>query len=98
MKIGESRVPVSVPPSGGAPVPVVAAQAAERVTTGDAEHLRQTIDGGVSMAAGERSRRLESLTQQVRAGVYRPNISQLAEEILAQADLDTRLAQSFHQK
>jgi anti-sigma28 factor (negative regulator of flagellin synthesis) len=47
------------------------------------------------MAAGERASRLEALTQEVRSGNYAPDASRLAEEILARADLDARLAKTL---
>ena len=64
--------------------------------TDEASHLRNTVVSATKMAASERALRLQSLTQQVRSGNYRPNVSQLADQILAQAELDARLATSLH--
>jgi anti-sigma28 factor (negative regulator of flagellin synthesis) len=54
--------------------------------------VKTSVEAGVAMAAGERSERLHVLTQAVRSGTYRPNASQLAEQILAEAELDAKLA------
>ena len=54
--------------------------------------VRASVETGVTMAAGERSERLHVLAQAVRSGTYRPSASQLAAQILAEAELDAKLA------
>ena len=99
MKVNE---PKNVAPGqpGAAASPGVAESApalpSDRVTTDDAARLNSEIAIATKMAASERALRLQSLTQQVRSGNYHPNVSQLADQILAQADLDARLAKSLH--
>jgi hypothetical protein len=65
----------------------------DRVTTEEADHLKESVSSTRRMAAGERALRLQALAQEVRSGTYRPNVSQLAAEILAQVELDMRLAE-----
>jgi len=69
-----------------------AAPAADRVTLDQVGQIKTSVATGVTMAASERSERLHHLTQAVRSGTYRPNASQLAEQILAEAELDARIA------
>lgn len=100
MKVNEPKQPTLVQPGPAAtatarPPTALAVQApnsADRVTTDEADRLNQAVSDGRRMAAAERALRLQSLAQQVRSGTYRPNVSQLAAEILEQADLDARLA------
>ena len=54
--------------------------------------LCSSVAGGIGLAATERAVRLHSLAQEVRAGAHHPNPSQLAERILAEAELEARLA------
>jgi hypothetical protein len=84
---GKTAVPAQEPPE-----PVAAAPAAARVTLEQVGQLKTSVATGVTMAASERSERLSHLAQAVRAGTYRPNASQLAEQILAEAELDARIA------
>ena len=69
-----------------------AAVSAEQVSMEDTTALQASVSGGINLAATERAVRLNSLAQEVRAGAYRPNASQLAERILADAELEARLA------
>jgi hypothetical protein len=95
MKVSDAKTVGPGPSPGGAPdadVPVRATSPSDRVTTEEASRLASSISNSINLAAGERALRLQSLTQEVRSGAYRPNVSQLADEILAQADLDARLA------
>jgi hypothetical protein len=78
--------------AGTAPTPALPVDV---VTTGDTNNLKASIALGVNIAATERSLRLTSLAQQVRAGTYRPSASRLADEILEQAQMDARIAQSL---
>lgn len=67
---------------------------ADRVSLDQVGQVKTLVATGVTMAAAERSERLRHLAQAVRAGTYRPNASQLAEQILAEAELDARLAKT----
>jgi hypothetical protein len=96
MKIGETQsiasvvptvAPVSSPVSDTTPPAPV-----DRVTTQQTSDLRSSVAAGVALAATERALHLQSLAQAVRSGVYRPNASHLADQILARADLDARVA------
>ena len=78
------------------PLPACRSPPAERVSTDEAAHLNNVVASATKMAASERALRLQALTQQVRSGTYHPNVSQLADQILAQAELDARLAQNLH--
>ena len=64
----------------------------DRATLAQSDYLRSSIADNVSVAASERAIRIHDLTQQVRAGTYRPNSSQLADQILAEAQFDAQLA------
>ena len=78
-----------------APNPIVPVAAADRISTSDSDRLRSSIASGVTLAMSERTLRLDSLAQAVRSGNYRPSSGQLAEQILASAELDARLASLF---
>jgi len=102
MKVPE---PISVPSppaaavAGQAPTrsdviyePVLTAGVSEeQVSMEDTSALQASVAGGINLAATERAVRLHSLAQEVRAGTYRPNASQLADRILADAELEARL-------
>jgi hypothetical protein len=64
---------------------------AEHVSLEGTAALRASVGTGIGLAATERALRLHSLAQEVRAGAYHPNPSQLAERILADAELQARL-------
>lgn len=99
MKVSDTKTTASVQSPAVAPESDVTARgvpAPDRVTTEGASRLRDSTSNGINMAAAERALRIQSLTQQVRSGTYRPSASRLAEEILAQADLDARLASGLH--
>lgn len=64
----------------------------DRATLAQTNFLRTSIATSVNVAASERASRIHDLTQQVRSGTYRPNSSQLADQILAEADFDANLA------
>lgn len=99
MKVNETNTAAPGQPSGAPPVSDVAASvvpAPDRATTEETSRLKDSVSAGINMAATERELRLQSLTQEVRSGTYRPSVSQLADEILAQADLDARLARDLH--
>jgi hypothetical protein len=92
---GSSALVSLAQPAAAAAHPPTSAPApdeTERVTHGELQHLQPSITASVNIAASERSARLHTLTQVVRSGTYRPNASQLADQILAEAELDTRLA------
>jgi hypothetical protein len=65
--------------------------ASDRATLAQTDKLNAAISANVNVAATERAQRIHTLTQMVRAGVYRPNPSQLAEQILAEAEFDAHL-------
>jgi anti-sigma28 factor (negative regulator of flagellin synthesis) len=67
----------------------------DRATLAQSDYLRSSIATSVNVAASERAIRIHDLTQQVRGGTYRPNSSQLADQILAEAALDAQLAASL---
>jgi len=69
-----------------------AAPPVDRVTLDQVGQIKTLVATGVTMAASERSERLHHLAQAVRSGTYRPNASQLAEQILAEAELDARIS------
>jgi anti-sigma28 factor (negative regulator of flagellin synthesis) len=75
-----------------APAEAPAAPVVDRVTLDQVGQIKTLVATGVTMAASERSERLHHLAQAVRSGTYRPNASQLAEQILAEAELDARIA------
>jgi hypothetical protein len=81
-----TRSDVLVEPTLKAGVP------AEHVSMEGAAALEASVGTGINLAATERALRLQSLAQEVRSGAYRPNPSQLAERILADAELQVRLA------
>ena len=64
----------------------------DRVSVSQSVQVSSLVEGGVNLAATERSQRLRHLTQAVRAGTYRPNSSQLADQLLDEAKFDERLA------
>ena len=88
----ESTASKTAVPAQEPTAPAAAAPAADRVTLDQVGQLKTSVATGVTMAASERSERLHSLAQAVRSGTYRPNASQLAEQILAEAELDARIA------
>lgn len=100
MKVNDTKQTAAVSAATESPPPVPAAASsaptADRVTTDEADHLKESVTSSRRMAAGERALRLQSLAQQVRSGAYRPNVSRLAAEILDQAELDARLARTLH--
>ena len=64
----------------------------DRATLAQSDYLRSSIATSVNVAASERAVRIHDLTLQVRSGTYRPNSSQLADQILAEAAFDADLA------
>lgn len=97
MKTNEVNSVAVIAPAAAAPdrrtqdaaPPVVPA---DRATLAQSDYLRTSIATNVNVAASERAVRIHDLTQQVRSGTYRPNSSQLAEQILAEAAFDADLA------
>jgi anti-sigma28 factor (negative regulator of flagellin synthesis) len=86
----------AVAETAAAEPPTAPATQVDRISTNQTSEVRASVEAGVTMAASERSERLHHLTQAVRSGTYRPNASQLAEQILAEAELDARLSRSFN--
>jgi anti-sigma28 factor (negative regulator of flagellin synthesis) len=64
----------------------------DRVSVSKSVEVTGLVENGVNLAATERSQRLRHLTQAVRSGTYRPNSSQLADQLLDEAKFDERLA------
>jgi anti-sigma28 factor (negative regulator of flagellin synthesis) len=84
--------PEAVTPHAAAPPDAPPDAPVDRVSMDQLGRVKKSVEAGVTMAAAERSERLHSLVQAVRSGTYRPNASQLAEQILAEAELDAKLA------
>ena len=100
MKISEVSNSVPAASAGGTatppPPPPSAETPVDRVTTTHTKDLGSSVAAAVNLAAAERGSRLQALVQQVRSGAYRPSASALGEQLLAAAELDARLAKSFH--
>lgn len=88
-------------PSGAAPLqaagsspdkPVAEVAPVDRISLSKAGQVDTRVESAVNLAATERSQRLRHLTQAVRAGTYRPNSSQLADQLLDEAKFEERLA------
>jgi len=91
--------PAPVPAAGAVPAlpssltaPPTTPEPTDRVSRSQLAELQTSVTSGVNIAASERSARLDQLARVVRAGTYRPNPSQLADQILAEAELDARLS------
>jgi|GEM_PF-3221620 len=100
MKTNEVNSAPAIAPAAPAPErrssePAPPAVPADRATLAQSDYLRSSIATNVNVAASERAVRIHALTQQVRSGTYRPNSSQLAEQILAEAAFDADLAASL---
>ncbi len=97
MKTNEVNSTAVVAPAGPAPErrtqdTAPPAVPTDRATLAQSDYLRSSIATNVSVAASERAVRIHDLTQQVRGGTYRPNSSQLADQLLAEAAFDADLA------
>lgn len=77
------------------PPPDAAAPPTEKVSVNETEAFRASLATSVNLAATEREARLSALAQAVRSGAYRPSASRLADQILAEAELDARIAASM---
>jgi hypothetical protein len=53
--------------------------------------LQVSVAAGENRAAANRVARLHQLAEEVRSGAYRPSSFELASQIVAQAELNTRL-------
>jgi hypothetical protein len=98
MKINEAQSVAPVAASDGAGssfAPPPHPDPADLITTNDVDRLRAAVQSGVPMAAVEHATRLTELVERVRSGAYRPSAAALADQILAEAELDARLAQSI---
>jgi hypothetical protein len=78
-------VSMPVEPPAGAPV-TTSSPAPLQV-----KDLQLSVAAGENRAAANRVARLHQLAEQVRSGVYRPSSFELASQIVAQAELNTRL-------
>ena len=63
----------------------------DKVTVGDGQKVDQAVSMARSAAGASRAARAQQLEAQVRAGGYRPDPSRVAEQILADAEIDARL-------
>jgi len=94
MKVNDIKPALGVDRIKGtqAPSPEVGA-AKDRVTVGgEAREIEAAVAAAKQAAGGNaRAARLERLEAQVRAGGYRPDPSRMAEQILADAEIDARL-------
>lgn len=100
MKANEVNSAAAVAPVAPAPErrsqdPAPPVVPTDRATLAQTDYLRTSIANNVNVAATERAVRIHDLTQQVRSGTYRPNSSQLADQILAEAAFDADLAASL---
>lgn len=75
--------------------PVAPVVPVDRITIDETDGLAAAAARGVDLAATERASRLASLARAIRAGSYRPSAMALAEQMLAAADLDARLARTL---
>jgi anti-sigma28 factor (negative regulator of flagellin synthesis) len=83
----------STHPTGSSPdVAVKEAVPVDRVSLTKNVQVKAMVDSGVNLAGTERTQRLRHLTQAVRSGTYRPNSSQLADQLVAEAKFDQHLA------
>lgn len=64
----------------------------DRVSLDATSEVSAMVAPAVHLAAGERAARIQALAQAVRSGTYRPNANALAEQILAAAEIEARLA------
>lgn len=65
----------------------------DRVSLETRSEVSAMVAPAVRLAAGERAARIQALAQAVRSGTFRPNANALAEQILAAAEVEARLAQ-----
>jgi len=97
MKVNNTSVAPAGTPATQPAVPspdkeIAAAVPVDRVSVSKGVEVKASVENGVNLAATERSLRLRHLTQAVRAGTYRPNSSQLADQLLDEAKFDEHLA------
>ena len=83
------------PPGPSPEASVAEAVPVDRVSLTKDVQVSALVESGVNLAATERSQRLRHLTQAVRSGTYRPNSSQLADQLLDEAKFDERLAKAL---
>lgn len=63
----------------------------DRVSVEATKEAEATIAAAKKAAGGKRAARLERLEAEVRSGGYRPDPGRVAEQILADAEIDARL-------
>jgi hypothetical protein len=90
MKVTETKPVAGVERVAGNE-PHVVADPKDRVTVSNAREVLAAIDSAKRSAGNQRSARLHQLEQAVRSGGYHPTASQVADEILAAAEVDARL-------
>ena len=93
MKVTEVKTVVG--PERAKPVEPHAADGAgpkDRVSVEATKEVEASIAVAKKAASGKRAARLERLEAEVRSGGYRPDPGRVAEQILADAEVDARMA------
>ena len=65
--------------------------AKDKVSTNEQERVSTVTSEAQELASKERSVRLQELEAQVQAGTYKPDAGRIAEQILAEAELNARI-------
>lgn len=63
----------------------------DRVSVEAGQKASELVDSARKAASNGRAARLENIEAALRSGTYRPNPGQLAEKLLAAAEIDARL-------
>ncbi|MBC8133794.1 MAG: flagellar biosynthesis anti-sigma factor FlgM [Deltaproteobacteria bacterium] len=64
----------------------------DRVSVQETRDVEAAVAAAHRAAGGRRGARAEKLEAEVRAGTYRPDAGRVAEQILADAEIDARIA------
>ena len=86
---GVDRTPPPHEPSPVAPRP-------DRVSVDESQKVAHMAAATQATLTNTRASRLRDIEVAVRSGAYKPDPSQVAEEILAAAEVDARLRALFH--
>lgn len=65
--------------------------AKDKVSTNEQERVNTVTNEAQELASKERSVRLQELEAQVQSGSYKPDAGRIAEQILAEAELNARI-------
>ena len=65
--------------------------AKDKVSTNEQERVSTVTSEAQELASKERSVRLQELEAQVQSGSYKPDAGRIAEQILAEAELNARI-------